>query len=78
MRGSRLAIYGLVMVAALISGGWLMQRGASAGNETYRSARRFEDVVARIAEFGLDSLDERRLYEMAVDALIEELSVPLE
>jgi len=76
MKGSRLVVLGLVMVAALISGGWLLQRGTARSKSVYEKARLFEDIVAHIAEYAVDSVDEAELYEMAIDGLVGELDDP--
>ncbi len=76
MKGSRLVVLGLVLVAALISGGWLLQRGSHRSKNIYEKARLFEDIVAHIAEYSVDSLGEDELYEMAIEGLIGELDDP--
>ena len=76
MKRSRLVLLGLVMVAAVISGGWLLQRGSSRSQAVFEKARLFEDIVAHIAEYAIDSLEEAELYELAIEGLIEELNDP--
>jgi carboxyl-terminal processing protease len=76
MKGSRLILLGLVFVAALISGGWLLQRGSARSQNVYEKARLFEDIVAHIAEYAVDSLSEAELYELAIEGLIGELNDP--
>jgi carboxyl-terminal processing protease len=76
MKGSRLVVLSLVMVAALISGGWLLQRSNERSKNVYEKARLFEDIVAHIAEYAVDSLGEAEIYELAIDGLIAELDDP--
>ncbi len=76
MKGSRLVLFGLIAVAALISGGWLLQRGSARSQQVYEKARLFEDIIAHIAEYAVDSLDEAELYELAIEGLIGELNDP--
>lgn len=76
MKGSRLILLGLVFLAALISGGWLLQRGSERSQNVYEKARLFEDIVAHIAEYAVDSLSEAELYELAIEGLIGELNDP--
>jgi carboxyl-terminal processing protease len=76
MKGSRLILLSLAVVAALISGGWLLQRGSSRSQTVFENARLFEDIVAHIAEYAVDSLDEAELYGLAIEGLIEELNDP--
>src|SRR5207247_1937361 len=42
----------------------------------YQQARLFEDVLAHVADFYVDSLDERRLYQMAIDGMLDQLHDP--
>ena len=76
MKESRLIVLGLVLVAALISGGWLLQRSSERSKSVYEKARLFDDIVAHIAEYAVDSVGEAELYEMAIDGLVGELNDP--
>src|SRR5438876_86302 len=60
----------------LATGGWLLQREAGPTGSVYQQARLFEDVLAHVADYYVDSLDERRLYQMAIDGLLDELHDP--
>ena len=62
---------------ALATGGWLLQRETEpGGGSVYQQARLFEDVLAHVADFYVDSIDERRLYQMAIDGMLDELHDP--
>src|SRR5713226_3632172 len=61
---------------ALTTGGWLLQRQAVPVGSVYQQARLFEDVLAHVADFYVDSLDERRLYQMAIDGMLDQLHDP--
>src|SRR5262245_58442943 len=61
---------------ALVTGGWLLQRDASPQGSVYQQARLFDDVMSRVADFYVDSLDERQLYQMAIDGLLDQLHDP--
>jgi carboxyl-terminal processing protease len=63
-------------VAALASGAWFLQRGAPAEGSVYRQARLFDEVLSHVADYYVDSLDERQLYQMAIDGLLEQLKDP--
>jgi carboxyl-terminal processing protease len=76
MKGSRLLVLALVGFISFLSGGWLLQRGTERSGNVYESARLFEDVLAHIAEYGVDTVDERQLYDMAIDGLLEQLEDP--
>jgi C-terminal processing protease CtpA/Prc len=36
----------------------------------------FEDVLAHVADYYVDSIDERQLYQMAIDGLLDRLHDP--
>jgi carboxyl-terminal processing protease len=76
MNGRRNLVLALVAVTALLSGGWLLQRGIARAGPVYEKARLFEDVLAHVAVNSLDTLDEAELYDMAIDGLIEQLGDP--
>ena len=76
MKGRRVLLLVLVGFVSFLSGGWLLQRGTSRQGSVYERARLFEDVLAHIAEYAVDSLDEGELYDMAIDGLIEQLDDP--
>lgn len=61
---------------ALVTGGWLLQRDAGPQGTVYQQARLFDDVLSRVADFYVDSLDERALYQMAIDGLLDQLHDP--
>ncbi len=61
---------------ALATGGWLLQRQVEPTGSVYQQARLFEDVLAHVADFYVDSIDERRLYQMAIDGMLDQLHDP--
>jgi carboxyl-terminal processing protease len=76
MKGSRFVVFALVGFVSFLSGGWLLQRGAATSGNVYESARLFEDVLAHVAEYAVDTVDEQQLYDMAIDGLLEQLNDP--
>lgn len=71
--------WGLVLVVACISffsGGWLLQRGVENDGGVYRSARLFDDVLARVQTYFVDSIGEAALYQKATEGLLEQLDDP--
>jgi carboxyl-terminal processing protease len=76
MRGQRIALSGLVAVVSFVSGGWLLQRGTEQAGGVYQKARLFDDVLGYVSEYYVDSLGESRLYDMAIDGLLNELNDP--
>src|SRR2546427_2707445 len=61
---------------ALATGGWLLQRQTEPTGSVYQQARLFEDVLAHVADFYVDSIEERRLYQMAIDGMLDQLHDP--
>jgi carboxyl-terminal processing protease len=72
----RVIITSAVAVAAFFSGGWLMQQGGQRSTSVYQQARLFDDVLSHISDYYVDSLDQRRLYRMAIDGMLRELRDP--
>ncbi len=68
----------IVAVAALsfLSGGWLLQRGASTTRDTMSEARLFDEVRARVRSAYVDSIPESELYRRATRGMLEELHDP--
>jgi carboxyl-terminal processing protease len=76
MNRRNVVLFGVVGLASFVSGGWLLQRGGERAADVYQKARVFESVVAYLAEYYVDSLDEARIYDLAIDGLLKELKDP--
>ncbi len=76
MSRQRVLVTTCVAAAAFLSGGWLMQQSGRASQSVYQQARMFNDVLSHVADFYVDSLDERQLYRMAIDGMLRELRDP--
>jgi carboxyl-terminal processing protease len=61
---------------ALVSGGWLLQRGLERGDSVYGRARLFDDVMAHLSQYYVDTLSEQELYNKAVDGMLQQLHDP--
>ena len=70
------SVVAVVVVAALVSGGWFLQRETEPAGSVYQQARLFDDVLAHVADYYVDSLDERQLYQMAIDGMLDQLGDP--
>ena len=70
------SIVAVVTLAALVSGGWFLQRGTEPEGSVYQQARLFDDVLAHVSDYYVDSIDERKLYEMAIDGMLDQLHDP--
>ncbi len=76
MKKKRVLVIVVVGFVSFLSGGWLLQRGTSQASEVYAKARLFENVLAHIAQYAVDSVSEQQLYDLAIDGLIGELNDP--
>jgi carboxyl-terminal processing protease len=74
MRGTRSA-WGppIVLVVALVSGGWFLQRGVEQEANIYLQARLFEEVLDHVTEQYVDEVDRSGLIGSAIDGILEEL-----
>src|SRR5881409_2022591 len=70
------SVAAVVVLAALVSGGWFLQRETEPAGTVYQQARLFDDVLAHVADYYVDSLDERQLYQMAIDGMLDQLHDP--
>ena len=76
MMRHKVAVVAVVAVVALATGGWLLQRETEPEGSVYQQARLFEDVLAHVSDYYVDSIDERKLYEMAIDGMLDQLHDP--
>ncbi len=76
MKHRKLVLVTVVTGVALATGGWLLQREAEPQGSVYQQARLFDLVLERIADDYVDSLDERQLYQTAIDGLLDQLHDP--
>lgn len=76
MKLRKVVVVAAVAVVALVTGGWLLQREAEPVGSVYQQARLFEDVLAHVADYYVDSIDERQLYQMAIDGMLDQLHDP--
>src|SRR5919205_1326446 len=74
---SRTLIVAGTMLGAVVTGGWLLQRGAHTGTFTaYEGARLFESVFQRIQTDFVDTVADSALYRKSVDGMLYELRDP--
>ena len=65
------------LLAALVTGGWLLQRGTHTGTFTaYEGARLFENVFRHIQNEYVDAVTDSALYQKSVDGMLYELRDP--
>ncbi|MGQ0713622.1 MAG: S41 family peptidase [Gemmatimonadaceae bacterium] len=63
------------MIAALVTGGWFLQRGLD-GTASVNRARLFDQVVTHVTERYVDSLGRDSIYREAVQGMLRELDDP--
>jgi carboxyl-terminal processing protease len=76
MSRQRILVTTVVAVVAFLSGGWFMQQGSRRDDNVYQRARLFDDVMTHIADYYVDAIDERQLYNMAIQGMVNELHDP--
>ena len=65
----------VAMVSCFISG-WFLQRQLTAGGDVYQQARLFENVLAHVREYYVDSIAEPELYHKATEGMLTRLRDP--
>lgn len=73
---SRAVVVGAVCAAAVVTGGWLVQRGLTGTVSTQTGSRLFDQVRQHIAESYVDAMSEEELYQRAMTGLLLELNDP--
>ncbi|HEX6628609.1 MAG TPA: S41 family peptidase [Gemmatimonadaceae bacterium] len=74
---ARTLIVAGTLLGALVTGGWLLQRGAHTGTfTTYEGARLFESVFRRVQTDFVDTVPDSALYQKSVDGMLYELRDP--
>lgn len=72
----RIVIGAAIGFVAVATGGWFLQRASTPEGSVYQQARMFDEVLAHVADFYVDSIGERELYTMAIDGLLDQLKDP--
>lgn len=73
---SRAVVVGAVCAAAVVTGGWLVQRGLNGPVSTHVGSRLFDQVRQRIVENYVDPVSEDELFERSLTGLLQELNDP--
>lgn len=75
---SRTITVGAILGLAVVTGGWLIERGTRSGPVATKAeaARLFDNVFAKIARSYVDSFDTSAMYRKAVDGMLYELEDP--
>jgi carboxyl-terminal processing protease len=74
---TRTIIVAGTLIGSLVTGGWLLQRGARTGTfTTYEGAQLFESVFRRVENDYVDPVTDSALYRKSVDGMLYELRDP--
>jgi carboxyl-terminal processing protease len=74
---ARTMIVAGTLVGSLVTGGWLLQRGARTGTfTTFEGAQLFESVFRRVQNDYVDTVGDSALYRKSVDGMLYELKDP--
>jgi len=74
---TRTIIVAGTLIGSLVTGGWLLQRGARTGTFTaYEGAQLFESVFRRVENEYVDPVTDSALYRKSVDGMLYELRDP--
>jgi carboxyl-terminal processing protease len=74
---ARTVIVAGTMFGSLVTGGWLLQRGARTGTFTaFEGAQLFESVFRRVQNDYVDAVGDSTLYRKSVDGMLYELKDP--
>ncbi len=74
---SRGVVVAAVLSSALVSGGWLMQRGSPGGSQSLKaSVHLFDEVFEHLEKDYVDTLADSTLYRRAVRGVLSELGDP--
>ena len=66
----------LVAGVALVSGGWLLQRGTSGQQSVYQRAQIFDEVLRYVQTRYVDEHSDADLYQKAIEGMLTELGDP--
>ncbi|HEX8692190.1 MAG TPA: S41 family peptidase [Longimicrobium sp.] len=66
----------LVAGVALVSGGWLLQRGVGGQESVFQRARIFDEVLHFVESRYVDEHSESDLYQKAIEGMLQELGDP--
>jgi carboxyl-terminal processing protease len=72
----RWKLVAMVAMVTCFTSGWFLQRQVAAGGDVYQQARLFENVLAHVRDYHVDSIGESDLYRKATDGLLAQLRDP--
>ena len=66
----------IVLVVAMITGGWFLQRGVAQEANVYLQDRIFQEILDHVTEQFVDSIDRSELIVSAIEGVLDELNDP--
>jgi carboxyl-terminal processing protease len=75
-RFSTILAPGLVLLTAVLTGGWFLQKGVSQEKNVYFQVRLFEEVMDHVLMSYVDPVDREDLYQSAIQGVLQELGDP--
>lgn len=75
-RFSTLFAPGLVLLTAVLAGGWFLQKGVGQEKNLYFQVRLFEEVMGHVLGSYVDPVDREELYQSAIQGVLDELGDP--
>ena len=66
----------IVVLVALITGGWFLQRGVEQEANVYLQARLFQEILDHVTERYVDPVDRSGLIGSAIEGILEDLNDP--
>lgn len=67
---------GMVLLTAVLTGGWFLQKGVGQEKNVYFQVRLFEEVMDHVLNSYVDPVDRDDLYESAIQGVLEQLGDP--
>lgn len=67
---------GLVLLTAVVTGGWFLQKGVGQEKNVYLQVRLFEEVMSHVLNSYVDPVDREDLYEAAIQGVLRNLGDP--
>ncbi len=66
----------MVLLTAVLTGGWFLQRGVGQEKNVYFQVRLFEEVMDHVLTSFVDPVDREDLYQSAIQGVLQELGDP--
>ncbi len=75
-RNTTILAPGLVLLAAVLTGGWLLHRGVSQDQPAFFQGRLLDEVIGYVSSSYVEPVEEGDLYDSAIQGILEDLGDP--